>query len=526
VEIRISRLRFERLMICREISGNINLFERSRMRFSSFFLRSAIICCLLFSQSQGTQWGQVQNDPGHTGYSSDQPQPPYNLLWSRDLGEPIATASQVIVAEGKVVTGTNHGNVYALDRAAGQTKWKYETAGPVMGSAAYQDGVFYVNSMDHYCHAINAASGEKIWKFETGEGIWGGPVIAEGKVFIGGRDGFVYAVDAESGKEVWKSQIGGLVMNTPAYADGTLYVAGGDMYVYAYDAKNGKRRWKSEKIPGAAMREYWLAAADDKVILTTQLVFACHTTQQMIQRNVLNPYNRSHKDDEVLRDHETFDELVEWFKEHPHHKTLMVLEAETGREAYVTPMITMNGGSCIGPMPAISPEGWAYTVYANMRLAASGWAFFGRINLETGKLEPLITDRYAPLAAYPNEHHWQPKKGTSFGRTSTWDGGFSVIDQSWGMSIGGDIALVVRDPGWPGNPPFPNYYVIPEREDNYLISNWRSERGKLSGINMGTLGGGQMHNTCSPMAVSGRDIFHKTSRSVIFAYRGSSMETK
>ena len=140
-------------------------------------------------------------------------------------------------------------------------------------------------------------------------------------------------------------------------------------------------------------------------------------------------------DHPVLRDHETFPLLVEWFSSHPDHKTLLVLDAETGREKFVMPIITVNGGSCIGPPPAVSPDGWAYTAYANIWLRASGWAFFGRLNLKTGKVEPLITDRYAPKLAHRNEWHWQPKSGTTFGRSSTWDGGFSVIDQSWGWCI-------------------------------------------------------------------------------------------
>jgi hypothetical protein len=158
-------------------------------------------------------------------------------------------------------------------------------------------------------------------------------------------------------------------------------------------------------------------------------------------------------------------------------------------------------------------------VYANIWLRASGWAFFGRLNLNSGEMEPLITDRYAPKLAYPNQWHWQPKAGTEFGRQSTWDGGFSVSDQSWGISIGGHVAFPVRDPGWYGNPPFNNAFNIKTREDRYLIPSL-SERRKLGELNKGTFGSG-FHSTCSPVVISGKDIFHKTSRSVIFAFEGS-----
>ncbi len=463
-------------------------------------------------------WPQLQCDAAHTGHTADQPNPPYRLLWWRDLKEPMATAAQPVVAAGRLYVGTSYGNLYALDRATGETAWVYRTGRPVLGSPAFDGGIVYAGSMDHRCHAVDARTGERRWTFETGEGIWAAPVIADGKVFLAGRDKLVYAVDAGTGRQIWRSPIGGLVMCTPAYADGRLYVAGGDMHVYAYDGETGRRVWRSPSVPGAAVREYWLVAAKGAVVLTTQLVYVCHQTQQLIQRGVMDPFNERTKSDPALKDEGTFPALVKWLRRHPHHKTLLVLDAATGAEKFVAPIITVNGGSCIGPPPAVTPDGWAYTPYANIWLRASGWAFFGRLNLATGKMEPLITDRYAPKLQHPESWHWQPKAGQKFGRTSTWDGGFSVIDQSWGVSVGGDIAFPVRDPGWPGNPPFNNYYVISRRRDRYLLAGGGHRR--LGPLNLGTLGGGQMHNTASPVAISGKDLFHKTSRSVIFAFRG------
>ena len=473
----------------------------------------------LAGSAPAADWPQLQCNPAHTGYTADQPNPPYRLLWTRDLGEPMATASQPVIAGGRLYVGTSHGNVYALDRGAGKTAWVYEAGAPVLGSCAAAGELVYANAMDHRCHAIRAATGRAAWTFETGEGIWAAPVVADGKVYVGGRDGFVYALAAGTGKLAWKSPIGGLVMNTPAWADGKLYVAGGDMHVYAYDGRTGKRLWKSPKVPGAAMREYWLVAAHGAVVLTTQLAFVCHQTQELIQRGVMDPFNERTKDEPVLRDEGTFPALVKWLKAHPHHKTLLVLDAADGTEKFVAPIITVNGGSCIGPPPAVTPDGWAYTVYANIWLRASGWALFGRLSLKTGRMEPLITDRYAPKLQHAKSWHWQPKKGHTFGRTSTWDGGFSVIDQSWGVSVGGDVAFPVRDPGWPGNPPFHNTYIISKRLDRYLLPDM-SARRKLGELNLGTLGGGQMHNTASPVAISGRQLFHKSSRSVLFAFEG------
>lgn len=302
----------------------------------------------------------------------------------------------------------------------------------------------------------------------------------------------------------------------PIVAGGMLYAGAGDMHVYAFDAATGRCLWQSPRIPGAAMREYWLVAAHGTVIATSQLVYACHPTQEMIQRAVMNPFNERTRNDPVLVEDPIFPVLVEWYREHPQHKTVHVLDATTGSEKFIAPVIGVNGGSCTSPPPAAAPDGWAYTVYGNIWLRASGWAFFGRFSLEDGRMEPLIRDRYAPKFAHPKEWHWQPKAGTTFPRTSTWNGGFSVIDQSWGVSIGGEIAFPVRDPGWPGNPPFNNCFNLRTREDRYVIAD-QGERQRLGAH--GTFGSG-FHSTCSAVAISGRDLFHKSPRAVLFAFEG------
>ncbi len=461
-------------------------------------------------------WPQLQYDPAHTGAAPAGPTGPCRVAWHRDLGEPIATAAQPVAAGGRLFVGTCHGRLVALAAEDGKTRWRYETGGAILGSPAWRGGVVYVNSMDGRCHAVGADDGKRRWTFATGEGLWAAPVIAAGKVFVAGRDGFVYALAPDDGRCLWKAPVGGLVMCTPAFADGRLFVAAGDMRVYALDAEDGSPAWTSPKLPGAAIREYWLVASHGRVVLTTQLAYVCHHTQKQIMRGVLDAFNERTRGEPVLRDEQTFPALREWLEKHPHHRTLLVLDAATGKQAYVAPIITVNGGSCIGPPPTVSQDGWAYTVYANIQLGASGWAFFGRLNLRTGRMEPLITGRYAPKLAHPDEHHWQPKAGHRFARTSTWDGGFSVIDQSWGMSLGGDAAYVVRDPGWPGNPPFLNVYDIPRRRDRYLIPDL-GDRREMGRMNLGTLGGGQMHNTAAPVIVAAGRLFHKTSRSVLFA---------
>ena len=74
--------------------------------------------------------------------------------------------------------------------------------------------------------------------------------------------------------------------------------------------------------------------------------------------------------------------------------------------------------------------------------------------------------------------------------------------------------------GWPGNPPFVNTYDIEKRKDTYLFGPRSREGMAIAKKNLGTLGGGAMHNTASPVVISDKQVFLKTSRSVVFAWEG------
>jgi hypothetical protein len=456
-------------------------------------------------------WPQLQKNPGHTGYTRDEPRPPYRLKWKFEIREPTHTGSPPIVAAGRVFLGTNWGNLIAIELSSGKRVWTYEAESVILGTPAFENGMVYANSMDRCCHAVRAVDGSRVWTFETGEGILAAPVVAEGKVFIGGRDGFVYAVDATSGQRVWRSPIGGPVMATPAYSDGVLYVGGGDNRVYAYEAKNGDLIWKSGKLPGMAIRDYWLVAAGDTVIVSTQQVPGAHETHHHLDRAMMTPFREKHHGT-VLVQNQLLEEVRQWYVDHPQQKTLHVLNAHDGLEKFAAPIVQVHGGGCTGPLPVIGPDGYAYVMYALVRVCASGWAFVGQLDLTKGKLEPLIKNRYW---IDKNEWEWQAKPGARLDRHSAFAVGFCVSDQSWGLARGGDTIFAVRDPGWASGEGAYSYINLRTGEDGWL-EGARSREIPRSGAY-----GGAYHATASPMVISGKYLVHKMVRNVVICLEGN-----
>jgi len=159
--------------------------------------------------------------------------------------------SSPAVWNGAVYFGSGDGNIYALDAASGNLKWKFHTGDVVHSSPAIADGTLYIGSWDGYLYALNASTGEKKWAFKTGDdpdfhnhvGIQSSPLVADGTVYFGCRDSNVYALDAASGKQKWVySTRGSWVNNSPALYDGKLYFGWSLPGRWeAVDAKTGDR---------------------------------------------------------------------------------------------------------------------------------------------------------------------------------------------------------------------------------------------------------------------------------------------
>lgn len=164
--------------------------------------------------------------------------------------------SSPVVAEGAVYFGSGDGNVYALDAASGELRWKFATGDVVHASPAYSGGAIYLGSWDSYLYALDAATGKEKWRYHGGEdpmihnqvGFQSSPAVAGGVVYTGCRDSNLYAIDAATGKEKWKFfNNGSWVISTPAVAGGKVVFATSDSsLMHIVDAATGKSLAKQQ----------------------------------------------------------------------------------------------------------------------------------------------------------------------------------------------------------------------------------------------------------------------------------------
>lgn len=146
-------------------------------------------------------------------------------------------ASSVAVFDGLAYVGNYGNDVLAIDPKGGAITWKYRDRNfPYFSSAAVSAERVVIGGRDKRLHCLNRATGESIWRFQTRGQVDSSPVIAGDAAVVGSQDGRLYCVGLADGKERWAYEIGAPVTASPALADGRIVVGAEDGNVYCFSA--------------------------------------------------------------------------------------------------------------------------------------------------------------------------------------------------------------------------------------------------------------------------------------------------
>ena len=132
--------------------------------------------------------------------------------------------STPVIRDGTVYFGSHDRNVYAVDLASGQEKWRFTTEGTVVARPLLFQDVIVIGSFDRKLYALNAEDGTLQWEFEADNWFWAGAVASDTTIFAPSMDGNVYALDSE-GNLLWEHQMGEPIVSTPVLLPQGLVVA-------------------------------------------------------------------------------------------------------------------------------------------------------------------------------------------------------------------------------------------------------------------------------------------------------------
>ncbi|NOT09695.1 MAG: PQQ-binding-like beta-propeller repeat protein [Gemmatimonadales bacterium] len=179
------------------------------------------------------------------------------VVWRFDTEAPVR--SSPAYGNGIVYFGSSDGSVYAVRAASGALLWKFDTEGTallsqnfgfdrrtVQSSPALDAATVYIGARDGYFYAIDRATGKERWRFNH-EVSWvnGSPALAGGLAIVGTSDGhFVQGVDTASGAERWRFMTENIVWGSAAVVGATAYLGEANGTLYAFDVATGVERWR------------------------------------------------------------------------------------------------------------------------------------------------------------------------------------------------------------------------------------------------------------------------------------------
>ena len=379
-----------------------------------------ILCLgLLWSNSAvraEDSWPILAHDPGRSGATSTEIRPPFERKWYRLFpDEGLMAGIQPIVADGKVFVGTMAGTLHAMDGATGEDVWAFETPRAILHTCAAAGNKVFFGNAEGKVYAVDVADGKLAWSVQTGAAVWNSPVVHEGLVVIGSRDGKVYAIDAESGRIKWAAQTGGPLLSSPAVdaKAGSVYIGSEDMCVYAFDLAGGRQLWHSEKLPGVSFRGYHpVVAPDGSVMVTVTPAFSLDSFDPILLDMVKEIFGdfaswRHKKEENARLRQENFNRMQEQgtyeaqldyirkrLSDEPAYQAFFVLDAGTGKQKFVAPIVYAESMNGTGAPPVITPDGRVIVKFqALLRSRYEHYSPFlnvGYLDTSTGHITPIM----------------------------------------------------------------------------------------------------------------------------------------
>jgi len=392
-------------------------------------------------------WPTLRGGARHWGYTEATVRPPFRLVWVRHFpGERLGTAMEPIVAGGRVFVATHAGSVTALDAASGEPQWRFRMHGPSLHSPAAMGGTVVAGSTDGRLYALDAATGRLRWSVFGGEGGFSAaPVIDAGMVTAPTRSGDVLAADLATGKLRWRARLGVPLRQTPAVAGGRVFLTSEEPRVYALDAATGRTLWRSELLAGQTARDACPmvveAGGRTLVLVRTNPLqnMSLHIARDraMLCRNAGVDDSDWRTIDAWVRSPESRGSPERWEREQQailryleatrEARTLFVLDAATGKEAFRAPVLWAAGCQGVGAMPARTADGrllvFTRSAYGNWNLGVASLVALGLLNLQTNRIAPL-------------EH--------AHGRQPPWNTFWGTADESQSFTVAGDTVLIAH----------------------------------------------------------------------------------
>jgi len=175
--------------------------------------------------------------------------------------------SKPTAADGNLFFGTPSGFLYSVDAETGDENWKFEMGGAISVGAALADGKVYAGQQggERFFYCLDASTGELVWKQTIPGGwVWGSAAVDDGLVYVPTVNGYAVCLDGETGHIVWMYPTAKSVPAEPAIDGDLVYFGSWSRALYAFNKLTGEIVWKEN---GVGLDSGTLIAEDGKIYL-------------------------------------------------------------------------------------------------------------------------------------------------------------------------------------------------------------------------------------------------------------------
>lgn len=210
--------------------------------------------------------------------------PTGQVAWRIETGVRLSAGAGV--AGDLVLVGGSKGELLALDRGNGQSRWKVNLSSEVVGQLLRAGGIVVVRTGDGRVHGLAVADGARKWLYTrnlpslTLRGS-GGMVLRDDVLYAGFPGGKLVALNAANGAQLWESTVAlprgatqlervADVMGPPAVDARQVCAVAYQGRVACFDRRTGAPLWTRDTSSnsGLAMDERAVYVTDDKDAVT------------------------------------------------------------------------------------------------------------------------------------------------------------------------------------------------------------------------------------------------------------------
>ncbi len=155
---------------------------------------------------RGLDWAEFHHDPALSGFTRSTAPASSDLLWKVDLGAKVGGAGSPVVRGNGVYIGTQSGDVFALDKLTGATRWVHNVGFSIVAAPAVDPrGRVLVHDVGGVITALDAPTGAVLWThpLPPGAGEWSSPALGQRNLFVGADYGDIWSLRLATGAESW-----------------------------------------------------------------------------------------------------------------------------------------------------------------------------------------------------------------------------------------------------------------------------------------------------------------------------------